>query len=135
MIQPHNRFALRVLHWVENFGLGIILLVTLVAGFQELRIMVDAGTVTLTDLLLLFLYLEIVTMLGLYYKQGKLPVRYPIYIAIVALARYIILGMKEMDEWRLIGVAAAILMLTLAVLALRYGHTRFPYREDGTDGE
>ena len=76
MIQQHNRFALRVLHWVENFGLGIILLATLVAGFLELRIMVDAGTVTLTDLLLLFLCLEIVTMLGLYYKQGELPVRF-----------------------------------------------------------
>lgn len=76
MIQQHDRFALRVLHWVENFGLGIILLVTLVAGCQDLHIMVDAGTVTLTYLLLLFLCLEIVTMLGLYYKQGELPVRF-----------------------------------------------------------
>jgi protein PsiE len=135
MSQPQNRYALRILHWVENFGLIVILLATLVASFQELQVMVAARKVTLTDLLLLFLYLEIFTMLGLYYKQGKLPVRYPIYIAIVALARYVILGMKEMDEWRLLGVAAAILMLTLAVLALRYGHTRFPYREDGADGE
>ena len=135
MSQPHNHHALRILHWVENVGLIVILLATLVASFQELQVMVAARKVTLTDLLLLFLYLEIFTMLGLYYKQGKLPVRYPIYIAIVALARYVILGMKEMDEWRLLGVAAAILMLTLAVLALRYGHTRFPYREDGADGE
>ena len=135
MNQQHNRHALRILQWVENFGLIIILLATLVASFQELQVMIAARKVTLTDLLLLFLYLEIFTMLGLYYKQGKLPVRYPIYIAIVALARYVILGMKEMDEWRLLGVAAAVLMLTIAVLALRYGHSRFPYREDGTDGE
>lgn len=135
MIQQHNRYALGVLQWVENLGLVIILLATLVAGYLEVRTMIVAGMVTLADLLLLFLYLEIVTMLGLYYKQGKLPVRYPIYIAIVALARYVILGMKDMDEWRLIGVAAAILMLTLAVLALRYGHTRFPYPEDSADGE
>lgn len=135
MSQPQNRHALRILHWVENVGLIVILLATLVASFQELQVMVAARKVTLTDLLLLFLYLEIFTMLGLYYKQGKLPVRYPIYIAIVALARYIVLGMKDMDEWRLLGVAAAVLMLTLAVLALRYGHTRFPYREDGADGE
>ena len=135
MNQRQSHHALRILHWVENVGLIVILLATLVASFQELQVMVAARKVTLTDLLLLFLYLEIVTMLGLYYKQGKLPVRYPIYIAIVALARYVILGMKEMDEWRLLGVSAAILMLTLAVLALRYGHTRFPYREDGADGE
>lgn len=135
MNQQHNRHALRVLLWAENFGLIIILLATLVASFQELQLMIAERQVMLTDLLLLFLYLEVFTMLGLYYKQGKLPVRYPIYIAIVALARYVILGMKEMDEWRLLGIAAAVLMLTLAVLALRYGHTRFPYREDGADGE
>ncbi|GCB02327.1 hypothetical protein SFMTTN_3444 [Sulfuriferula multivorans] len=76
MIQQHDRFAPRVLHWVENFRLGIFLLGTLVAGFQELRIMVDADTATLTDLLQLLLCLEIVTMLGLYYKQGQLPVRF-----------------------------------------------------------
>lgn len=91
MIQQHNRFALRVLHRVENFGLGIILLVTLVAGFQELRIMVDAGTVTLTDLLL-FLCLEIVTMLGLYYKQGKRPVRFQ--------------SISQSSRWRVISLSA-----------------------------
>ena len=135
MSQPHNRYALRVLHWIENVGLIVILLATLVASFQELQVMVVARKVTLTDLLLLFLYLEIFTMLGLYYKQGKLPVRYPIYIAIVALARYVVLGLKEMDEWRLLGVSAAVLMLTIAVLVLRYGHVRFPYHEDNADGE
>ena len=74
MSQPHNRHALRILHWVENIGLIVILLATLVASFQELQVMVMARKVTLTDLLLLFLYLEIFTMLGLYYRQGKLPV-------------------------------------------------------------
>ena len=92
MIQQHNRFAPRVLHWVENFGLGIILLVTLVAGFQELRIMVDAGTATLTDLLQLFLCLEIVTMLGLYYKQGELPVRFQ--------------SISQSSRWRVISFSA-----------------------------
>jgi protein PsiE len=59
-----------------------------------------------------------------------LPVRFPIYIAIVALARYLVLDMKSLDEMRLIGVTVGILLLTLAVLALRYGHSRLPY-EDG----
>jgi protein PsiE len=48
----------------------------------------------------------------------------------VALARYMILDLKEMTEWRMLAVAAAVFLLTLAVLAIRYGHTRFPYRED-----
>jgi protein PsiE len=41
-----------------------------------------------------------------------------------------ILDLKDMSEWRMLAVAAAVLLLTLAVLAIRYGHTRFPYRED-----
>ena len=69
-------------------------------------------------------------MVAGYYQSGKLPVRIPIYIAIVALARYLVLDMKEMDIWRMLGVAAAITLLALAVLAIRYGHARFPY-DDG----
>jgi len=45
----------------------------------------------------------------------------------VALARYLVLDLKELTEWRMLAVAAAILLLTLAVLAIRYGHVRFPY--------
>jgi protein PsiE len=56
------------------------------------------------------------------------------YIAMVALARYLILDIKEMTEWRMLAVAAAIFLLTLGVLAIRYGHIRFPYREDVSEG-
>ena len=68
-------------------------------------------------------------MIGWYYRQGTLPVRFPIYIAIIALARYIILDIKEMDEMRLIGVSIGILLLALAVLVIRFGHLKFPYTE------
>jgi protein PsiE len=69
-------------------------------------------------------------MIGQYFKSGHLPVRYPLYIAMVALARYLVLDLKELTEWRMLAVASAILLLTLGVLAIRYGHVRFPYRED-----
>ena len=68
-------------------------------------------------------------MVAAYLESGKLPVRMPLYIAIVALARYMILDMKNLDTWRLVGIAAAMLVITLSVLALRYGHSRFPYQE------
>ncbi|MDD4881002.1 MAG: phosphate-starvation-inducible PsiE family protein [Gallionellaceae bacterium] len=119
--------ALSLLGVVEHVGLAIITVATVIAGTGEVQIMIEAGRVALADLLLLFLYLEILAMVGLYYQSGKLPVRFPIYIAIVALARYLVLDMKNLEEWRLLGVAAAILLLSLAVLAIRYGHTRFPY--------
>ena len=122
------RLALNVLGVLEAIGLIVITLATLVAGVFEVWTMVDAGTVTLADLLLLFLYLEILAMVGLYYQSGKLPVRFPIYIAIVALARYLVLDLKNLDQWHMLGVASSILLLTLAVLAIRFGHVKLPYR-------
>ena len=56
--------------------------------------------------------------------------RFPLYIGMVALARYLILDIKDLTEWRVLAIAAAILLLTIAVLAIRYGHVRYPYRED-----
>jgi protein PsiE len=124
-----SSLALSFVSVIEHVGLAIIIVATVIAGYGEVMVMVDAGVVTLADLLLLFLYLEILAMVGLYYKSGKLPVRFPIYIALVALARYLVLDMKNLDEWRLIGVAAAMLMLALAVLVIRFGHSRFPYTD------
>jgi protein PsiE len=119
-----SRFALNA---IEDLGLVVIALAAIVAGVQEVLLMIEAGRVTLADLLLLFIYLEVFTMVGLYFESGQLPVRMPLYIGMVALARYLILDMKEMDAWRMIAVAAAVLLLALAVLVIRYGHVRFPY--------
>jgi len=125
-----NRFtnhAITLLGFIEYLGLAVITVATIIAGVHEVGIMIDAGTVNLGDLLLMFLYLEILAMVGLYFQSGRLPVRFPIYIAIVALSRYLVLDMKNLDEMRILGVTAAILLLTLAVLAIRYGHIRFSY--------
>ncbi len=126
-----SRIALSVLGLIEHLGLAVITIATVIAMIGEVNVMISSSAVTLADLLLLFLYLEILAMVGLYYQSGKLPVRFPVYIAVVALARYMVLDMKSMDEWRLLGVTAGILLLALAVLAIRYGHARFPY----SDGE
>lgn len=128
-----NKFtyhAITLLGFIEYIGLAIITVATIIAGAHEVGVMIDAGTVTLGDLLLLFLYLEILAMVGLYFKSGRLPVRFPIYIAIVALSRYLVLDMKNLDEYRIIGVTASILLLTLAVLVIRYGHTRYSYGDN-----
>lgn len=115
---------------VEYLGLLVIAIATTVAMFHEVVTMVDAHRVHLADLLLMFLYLEVLAMIGQYFKSGQLPVRFPMYIALVALARYLIIDIKEMNEWRMLAIALAILLLTLGVLAIRYGHVRFPYKED-----
>jgi protein PsiE len=133
------RYTLFGLEVVENIGLIIIGIATVVAGYHEVALMVDNGKVTLADLLLMFLYLEVLTMVGLYYNSGKLPVRFPLYIAMVALARYLILDIKDLDVWRMLAVSGSVLLISLAVLVIRFGHVRFPYSEDsvrpGSSGE
>lgn len=128
-----SQLALNALGAFEAIGLIVITLATLVAGVIEVKTMIDARTVTLADLLLLFLYLEVLAMVGVYFQSGQLPVRFPIYIAIVALARYLVLDMKSLDVWRMLGVAASMLLLAIAVLVIRYGHTRFPYDKISKD--
>lgn len=125
-----NHFFSTGLDIVEYLGLLVIGFATTVAIYQEVMVMVGAGRVTLADLLLMFLYLEVLAMIGVYFKTGQIPVRFPLYIAMVALARYLILDAKEISEWRMLAVAGAILMLTLAVLVIRYGHIKLPYRDD-----
>ncbi|MEA3639072.1 MAG: phosphate-starvation-inducible PsiE family protein [Lamprobacter sp.] len=118
----------------EILGLVLITIATLVAGGQEVWQMVQAREVTLADLLLLFIYLEVLTMVGIYLESGALPVRMPLYIAIVALARHMIIGMKTMSEIQLIATSAAVLILALAVLVTRYGHAHFPYEGANQQG-
>lgn len=125
-----KRMNQSALHFLEHLGLAVIAIATVVAAIGEVNIMLSAGTVTLPDLLLMFLYLEVLAMVAIYYEQGKLPIRFPLYIAMIALARYLIIDMKNIDETRMLVVAGAILILAIAVLAIRYGHARFPYGEE-----
>lgn len=129
MPQQTNRVVMHSLHIIEWVGLSLITVATMVAVGQEVGLMVANRGVLLQDILLLFIYLEIFTMVGLYFKSGKLPVRYPIYIAMVAIARFIIIGLKDLDGWTMVAYSGAILVLAIAVLAIRYGHLRFPYTE------
>jgi protein PsiE len=111
----------------QNIGLLLIAIGTVIAAGIDISAMIDARAISLADLLLLFIYLEVLAMVEIYLGSGKLPVRMPLYIAIVALARYLILDMKNLETWRMLGIAAAILVITVSVLAIRYGHHRFPY--------
>lgn len=121
---------IRLLTFMQSLVLLVIVIATLIAIVDEVLIMVVAKRVTLGDLLLLFLYLEVLAMAGLHYHSGKMPIRFPLYIAMVALARYMILDVKEMDGWRVLAVAGAILLLTMAVFLIRLGHVRYPYVGD-----
>jgi len=113
---------------MEKFGLMGIAIATVIAAATEVSHMVDRGEVNLADLLMMFIYLEVLAMIGHYFETQQLPIRFPLYIGIVALARYLILDMKSMSDERVMYVSISILILTVSVLALRYGHIRFPYK-------
>ena len=123
----------KALTWTQDIGLLIIAVCTLVAVGFEISSMLEAKTVTLADLLLLFIYLEVLAMISIYLDSGKLPVRMPLYIAIVALARYLILDMKNLETEKMVGIASTALLIAIAILVIRFGHSKFPYDEKDRD--
>lgn len=130
LIQKTGKNALTI---VQDIGLLIIAISTVIAIGIEVKTMIVAKHVRLADLLLLFIYLEVLAMVSIYLQSGKLPIRIPIYIAIVALARYLILDMKDMDAWRIVAISGAALVLAVTVLVIRYGHIRYSYDAEEND--
>jgi protein PsiE len=120
----------RAIELAELFGLFIIGIGTVAAMGVLIWHMVQSDGVTLTDLLLMFLYLEIFAMVGQYLKAGQLPVRFPLYIAMVSIARDLILRAGANTELHLLSSAAAIVLIALGVLIIRYGQARFPSNTD-----
>lgn len=105
----------RIFMVIEKIILIFIAIFTITAIYQEVIHIFSVGTVKLGDLLLLFLYLEVFGMLALFYKDHKIPIAIPIYIAITALCRVMILEGKALELIELISHAGAILLLGLAV--------------------
>ena len=114
----------RSIQAMEAVGLIVIAIATAIAGYQEVMVMIGNAKVTLADLLLMFIYLEVLAMVGLFYTTGALPVQVPIFIAIVALARYLILDTKDLHEWRVISISGAICLLAVSALLVRRGEAR-----------
>ena len=112
-----------IIEFFEKSLLTIVALLTIIATFQELLAIFDARKVELADLLLLFLYTEVLGMVGAFYKSKKIPITLPLFIAMTALARLIILQGKEMEAITLLYEAGAILILALACLAIRFRPT------------
>ena len=117
----------RGLGYVEQTVLITIALATILAVFQAIMHIWLAGAITVGDLLLLFLYLEVMSMLNHYLGSGNLPVRYPLYIGIIALARFLVLEVAEIDAWRMIALSGSIFLIAVAILIIRFGHVRYPY--------
>ena len=103
--------------------LTIILLSTVIAVGIEIKTMFLNKSVTLADLLLMFLYLEVLAMVRIFWDQQSISITLPLLIAITALARFIILQGKEMDPSGLVYEAVAIVLIASAIVILRLRHS------------
>ena len=109
-----------IIKTIEKILLGIIALLTVIAVLQEIISIYNNGKVQLADLLLLFIYTEVLGMIGIFYVSNKIPITLPLFIAMTAIARLIILQGKGMDPIILLYEAGAILIIALACLAIRF---------------
>ena len=101
----------------------IILISTVIAVGIEIKNMFLNQSVTLADLLLMFLYLEVLAMVRVFWDQQSISITLPLLIAITALARFIILQGKEMDPTALVYEAVAIVLIAAAIVILRLRHS------------
>ena len=104
--------------------LGVILVSTVIAVGIEIRTMFLNQSVTLADLLLMFLYLEVMAMVRVFWEQQSISISLPLLIAITALSRFIILQGKSMDPSALLYEAGAILLIAAAIVVLRLRHSK-----------
>jgi|TARA_B110000238_G_scaffold149693_1_gene161433 protein PsiE len=103
--------------------LCIILICSVIAVSIEIKSMFLNQSVTLADLLLMFLYLEVLAMVRVFWDQQSISITLPLLIAITALARFIILQGKEMDPSALVYEAIAIVLIASAIVILRLRHS------------
>tara|TARA_Y200000002_G_scaffold342513_1_gene314443 strand:+ start:6941 stop:7324 length:384 start_codon:yes stop_codon:yes gene_type:complete len=109
----------RLFEYLEDLILSIIAIMTLGAVGFELSAVYQRGSIELADLLLMFIYAEVLGMVAIYFRSHVLPVIYPLFIGITALARLIVLQGKDSMPEQLIYEAGSILLLSLAALLLK----------------
>ncbi len=105
---------------IQLIALVIILAATVIAFGIEIYQMIDVKKVTLADLLLLFLYLEVLAMVRVFWESQSIQITLPLFIAITALSRFIILQGKSINPEVLLYEAGAIVLIAIAILVLRF---------------
>jgi protein PsiE len=113
-----QRVSVSIIRVIERVFLVLIIIMALMGTVDEILLIYTKMSVNLADVLLMFLYLEIVGMVSIYYQNRRAAFVYPIYIAITALTRLIILQGKEITPENILFEAIAILLLALAALLI-----------------
>jgi phosphate starvation-inducible membrane PsiE len=117
-------------HYLALFAIGGTVVWSAGAAFIE---MTGKGHASIEDILLLFIYLELGAMVGIYFKTNHMPLRFLIYVGITALTRLLVgdIAAHHRLEWGLLVVPTAILLLAVANLVVRFGSARYPSMSAG----
>ena len=110
---------------IQLVAVIVVLISTIIAFFLEMREMYDNRDITLADLLLMFIYIEVIGLVRSYWETQSVRITYPLIIAITALARFIILQDKESDPANLIYISLAILIVAIATVIIRFRNSRY----------
>ena len=117
---------------LEKIVLSILLICTLIVIGQEILMMIENQRVTLADILLLFIYVEVLGMIKEYWVAKVIRMSYPLFIAMTALARLIILQRKDIEPVTLIYESVAILIIAISIVVLRVRHLDY-FKRDKKD--
>lgn len=123
---------------VDGFQLAALFVIgaTIVwSAVHDYSKMMRTGHARLDDILLLFIYLELGTMVGIYFKTERLPVLFLLYVAITAMTRFMAVDIKELPVTSVLVVTGSILALTVAVLVLQIAGSRFPPPRDSAPSD
>ena len=110
---------------IQLVAVLIVLAATVLAFFLEIQEMYLNRNVSLADLLLLFIYIEVIGLVRSYWETRSVRISYPLVIAITALARYIILQDKNDDPSTLLYIALAILIVALSTVVIRFRNSKY----------
>jgi len=120
-------FLIEIFHLVGLFVIGATVVWSAVGEYLVIM-QQPSGFASLKDILLLFIYLELGAMIGVYFKTHRLPVVFLIFIAITAITRFMVIDMKSLvtnDSFNLIIMVASILVLTIAAGVLRFTEKKY----------
>jgi phosphate starvation-inducible membrane PsiE len=133
-IQKAGDTLVELFHYLALFVIGATIVWS--AVYEYLYIM-QKGHAELKDILLLFIYLELGAMIGIYFKTHRLPVQFLIYIAITALSRHLVIDVQKVSDnfhlFLLMSITGAIVALSFAILMLTYTTQKFGCPEDPID--
>ncbi len=110
---------------IQLVAVIVVLVSTIIAFFLEMKEMYDNKDITLADLLLMFIYIEVIGLVRSYWETQSVRITYPLIIAITALARFIILQDKESDPSNLIYISLAILIVSIATVIIRFRNSKY----------